>query len=370
MELAIPFIQPALKPSTEYWLNLHLTLRQATKWAQAGHEVAWEQIYVPFKVPGHTPLPVKNMPAVHFEESRDEIVITSSNFRLVLNKQSGMIKSYRYQNTELFVRGPVFKGWRAPTDNDATEWGEQKAAILWRKAGLDRLAQITQAVKIEQVNPNAARISVKGFSCAPDTEEGFDLNIVYTVYGNGDIVIDTDVKPAESLPPLPRIGLELALPQGFEQFTWYGRGPHENYLDRKESASINVHTGSVNSQYHPYVKPQETGNKTDVRWAAVTNSQGFGLMAIGMPTLQVTALHFYADDLAAVKHTYELKPRDEIILNLDWKQTGLGGNSCGPGTLPQYRIFPEPVNFSICLRPLAPGAGELSELGKQIPTAL
>jgi len=130
---------------------------------------------------------------------------------------------------------------------------------------------------------------------------------------------------------------------------------------------VGVYTGNVADQYHPYVKPQETGNKTDVRWAALSDSKGFGLMAIGMPLLEVTALHYSAEDLAAAKHLHDLTPRPEIILNLDWKQTGLGGNSCGPGTLPQYRIVPSPVNFSLCLRPIAPGIMGLQELSRHLP---
>jgi hypothetical protein len=367
VELTIPFNQPEVEPGTEYWLSLHFVLAQATKWAPTGHEVAWEQIRLPFPFQKAEPLPLNTMPDIHFRKSNHELVIESKIFKLVLSKTSGTIQSYNLNGYELIERGPMFKGWRAPTDNDDTTWGEQKAAILWRKTGLDRLVNHIQSIEVNQITSKSICVKVKSTSCAPDIEEGFDIQNTYTVYGNGDVIITSDIKPGDILPPLPRIGLELALPPGFDQFTWYGRGPHENYADRKDSSAIGVYTSTVSDQYHPYVKPQETGNKTEVRWAALTNKDGVGLLAIGMPTLEVTALHYSAEDLTGANHTYELKPRSETILNLDWIQTGLGGNSCGPGTLEKYRIFPEPVTYSLCLRPVLPGNQNYADLSKRLP---
>ncbi|MBN2500275.1 MAG: DUF4981 domain-containing protein [Anaerolineales bacterium] len=179
--------------------------------------------------------------------------------------------------------------------------------------------------------------------------------LTYQVYGSGDVVIDTQVQPDEGLPPLPRVGLQLALLEGFEQFKWYGRGPHENYSDRQESAHVGVYAGNVDDQYVAYVLPQENGNKTDVRWAALRNPDGYGVLAVGMPLLNVSAHHFTAHDLTAAKHTYELVRRPEITLNLDLAQCGLGSASCGPGVLPQYILEPDSYHFQMRLRPLAPG---------------
>jgi len=134
---------------------------------------------------------------------------------------------------------------------------------------------------------------------------------------------------------------------------WYGRGPHENYVDRNAGAAVGLYSGSVDEQYVPYIMPQENGNKTDVRWVALRNSQGIGLLAIGAQHLEVSASHFTAQDLYRAFHTCDLTRRDEITLNLDLRQCGLGGASCGPGTLPQYLILPGAFSFGVRLCPIA-----------------
>lgn len=367
IEITIPFQQPSLSPGTEYWLRISFLLKTEFPWAPAGYEVAWEQFIIPYPVPEVKKIPNDSLPAVQYQENNSQIIITGKQFRISFDKEKGSLESFLYEDHELILQGPKFQAWRAPTDNDLTEWGDQKAAIFWREAGLDRMAHILQAVRVTAVHPNSVEISVSAFSGATDVEEGFELLYTYRIFGNGDVVIETNINPGKNLPPLPRMGLDLVLPPEYENLTWYGRGPHENYADRKESASIALYTGSITDQYHPYVFPQETGHKTEVRWAALTSSEGYGLMAIGLPTIEVNALHFTAPDLAKAQHTYKLKPRPEVYLNLDWKQTGLGGNSCGPGTLPQYRIFPEPTTFQVVLRPVKPSDLPLGQQSKSLP---
>jgi hypothetical protein len=161
------------------------------------------------------------------------------------------------------------------------------------------------------------------------------------------------VLPSEGLPFLPRIGLQLRLPGGFEQFAWYGRGPHETYVDRKEGAQVGVYRGSVDEQYVPYIVPEENGNKTDVRWVSLTNAEGIGLQASGDGLLEVSAHHFTPEDLTTARHTHELVRRPEIILNLDYAQSGLGSASCGPGRLPKYRLQPEEIRYRVHLAPFS-----------------
>ncbi|MEM2465492.1 MAG: beta-galactosidase subunit alpha, partial [Candidatus Bathyarchaeia archaeon] len=117
-------------------------------------------------------------------------------------------------------------------------------------------------------------------------------------------------------------------------------------------------------QYVPYIKPQENGNKTDVRWVALTNNLGFGLLAVGMPIMEVSAHHYTTEDFERAKHTYELKRREDITLNLDYMQSGLGGGSCGPDTLPQYLVKPESVRFAVRLRAISPRDSPM-ELSKE-----
>ena len=159
------------------------------------------------------------------------------------------------------------------------------------------------------------------------------------------------------LPELPRVGLTMMLKPGFERFAWFGRGPYENYCDRKACTPVGLYQSTVDEQFVPYVMPQEHGNHTDVRWLMLTDKTGAGLHVTGRPLMEASASHFTAQDLFKAMHTVELERRNEIVLNLDHKQSGIGGASCGPGTLPQYRIKPGVFKFSFVLRPLAPHPG-------------
>ncbi|MFN8488466.1 MAG: glycoside hydrolase family 2 TIM barrel-domain containing protein [Caldilineaceae bacterium] len=189
-------------------------------------------------------------------------------------------------------------------------------------------------------------------SFMPKDVARFTVDCRYQIENSGALLIEVNVTPKGEQPlALPRIGLQLTLPGDYNTFTWFGRGPHESYADRKESAKVGLYTGSVDEQYVPYGKPQENGNKTDVRWATFTDNTGFGLRVESHPLLNVSAHHFTTADLTQATHTFELKRRDEITLNLDYAQTGLGNASCGPGVLPQYMVMPQVYQFSLRLLP-------------------
>jgi hypothetical protein len=230
---------------------------------------------------------------------------------------------------------------------------------------LDRIEHATKRVEVEKVTDQAIRITSESRENALGVTEGFDSVITYTVYGSGDVIIDAQISPSPHLPPLPRMGLRLDVPGRYDTFTWYGRGPHENYADRNEGAPVGLYSGSVNDQYVPYIKPQDNGNKTDVRWVALTDDLGEGLLAVGTSLMEASAHHFTAQDFTEADHTHELRRREEITLNLDYRQSGLGGESCGPGTLPKYQIRPEPVEFSVRLRPITSVGPTPMELSKQ-----
>jgi hypothetical protein len=200
---------------------------------------------------------------------------------------------------------------------------------------------------------------------ADGAEFGFTHKTVYEVSGFGDIRTDHQLECDKQLPLLPRVGLILSMPAGFEQFTWFGRGPDESYIDRKSGVAVGLYSGTVDDQYEPYIMPQENGNKTDVRWAALTNDAGMGLIALGTPLLETGVSHFTADDLYKAYHTNELTRRSETYWTLDLAQCGLGGNSCGPMTLPQYLIEPGLFKFSVLLRPVSPHRGDLRSLGRK-----
>jgi beta-galactosidase len=165
--------------------------------------------------------------------------------------------------------------------------------------------------------------------------------------------------------------MSLTLASELEQMAWFGRGPHESYWDRKAGAAVGVYGGKVMEQYHPYIRPQENGNKTDVRWVALTNEEGVGLLAVGMPLMSVSAHHFTIEDFdpGAVKrqrHTSDLMRRDLVTLNLDYKQMGVGGDtSWGAPTHPQYRLPAKEYSYTVRLKPFSSVDGTPMRLSKQ-----
>jgi len=374
--VTVPFQKPELKPGTEYWLTLSFTLAEDTLWAERGHQVAWAQLQVPFDAPAAPALQPEDMPALHVQQSAGTVTVSGADFSLAFDEAEGTLASFRYRGAELIERGPLLNAWRAPTNNDEGQRWSVQSANSWRKAGLDRLRHQVKKVDVTLVSPQVVQVKVQSNVSAPDREDGFACEYTYTVYGSGDVVLDTRVVPSQNLPPLPRIGLQMVLPGGYEHLTWYGRGPHETYADRQEGAQVGVYRGTVDEQYVPYVVPQEHGNKTGVRWVSLTDDRGVGLLASVIPSaasvipsiasvipsearnlgphlLEVSAHHFTTEDLTQARHTYELKRREEITLNLDYRQSGLGGASCGPGTLPQYLIQPQPVAYRVRLRPIS-----------------
>ena len=177
----------------------------------------------------------------------------------------------------------------------------------------------------------------------------------YSILGNAEVIIDNHFIPGgANLPRMPRFGMQLTIPGAFSNVDWYGRGPHESYWDRKAGAR-----GTVSEQFHPYIRPQENGNKTDVRWMALSNDAGTGLLIIGMPLLSMSALHYLMEDLdpgeqKQQRHSGELAERDLVNVHVDLRQMGVGGiNSWGTTALPQYSLDYEEYRYRFRLRPFS-----------------
>lgn len=367
-EVTIPFETPQLWPGAECFLNVRFVLPEATLWAEAGHEVAWEQFQLPVQTPDPIPISFVELPPLELDQTDQNLTIIGADFQLTFDKAAGQIESLTFRQTEILKNGPMLNIWRAPTDNDGIKYkAEAKGPLLaeWLQAGLDRLERQTRRMTVEQPNDQLICVEAESVVQADGCDHGFVHRHCYWIYGSGDIVIDNEVTASSELPPLPRVGLSMTLPGGFEQFSWYGRGPHENYIDRNAGTAVGLYSSSVDEQYVPYILPQENGNKTEVRWLTLTNEQGIGLLAVGRPTLEVSVSHYTVQNLYQAFHTNELTRRNEITLNLDIKQCGLGGASCGPATLPQYLVLPGSYKFSIRLRPFFNSQNDPAQLARQ-----
>lgn len=345
-EIWIPFKKPSLKPGSEYLIKILFKLAENTLWADKGHLLAWDQFKVPFKTPPAPKPDIKDMPDLAVEESSKAVIVKGNIFELTIDKDSGSIESFKFQGKELINRPLVPNFWRAPTDNDNGNRMPERQSV-WRTAGSERV--VNNAV-IQQPNPQEVRIQVDCLLPAGKS----DLSIIYTIYGNGDIVVESFFEPGMELPNLPRFGMQMGIPGEFSTMTWYGRGPHESYWDRKTGAAVGLYSGSVQEQIHAYIRPQEVGNKTDVRWVTLTNEEGAGLRITGLPLLSISAWPFSMSDLERAEHTFELSNRNLVTLNIDYKQMGVGGdNSWGARPHPEYTLPAKPYNYSFRITPIS-----------------
>ena len=344
----IPVPAITAHPGVEYRLDLSFRLKEETAWAGGGHEVAWAQFPLDIAVEA-LPVDAAQLPLLEVVEDTDRITVSGDDFVVQFDSGRGTISSLLAHGVELIHAGPQPNFWRAPTDNDRGNDMPERCAS-WKAASGSW--QIDSSA-VEVIGPAGIRIRFEGSF----PEIGSTNAVTYTVHDNGEIVVDQSFTPGdEELPELPRFGMQLTIPSGFENVTWYGRGPHESYWDRKASARIGVYSGTVDEQFVDYSEPQENGNKTDVRWLSLTNEDGTGLMVTGAPLISFSAHHYTTDDLENAKHSYEMTYRKNITLNIDLQQTGVGGdNSWGARTHDQYTVWPKPLSYSYRLRPLMAG---------------
>ncbi|MBN1310311.1 MAG: DUF4981 domain-containing protein [Anaerolineae bacterium] len=226
-------------------------------------------------------------------------------------------------------------------------------------AGLSRAFASTLSVYTELTEEELETVFRRPYNAR------FDCTTTYTILGDGNLFIDTHIMPAPDLPPLPRVGFQMGLPASFEGVSWYGRGPHETYADRKSGAAVGLYQGTIDEQYVPYIMPQENGNKTDVRWAAFLANTGVGLFVLGLPLMNFSAHHYTIQNLAEARHTTDLSSQETVTVNIDLAQCGLGSASCGPGVLPQYLLDAEQYRFMFRIRPFRIEQESPDELSRQ-----
>ena len=359
-ELAIPLREPELEAGVEYWLKIIFTLADDTLWAERGHVVAWDQFRIPFDVPAAAEADTAVMPELELGETAEAVTVNGEDFTLTIRKESGAIESFKFGGKELIAKPLIPNFWRVPIDNDKGNGMPDRLGV-WKRAGQDRTIR---EVTAEQLKPQVIRIAVQASLPAGNC----DYRNIYTIYGSGDVIVEGSLKKAEkvNLPDIPRFGMQMAMPGEFNVMTWYGRGPHETYWDRKTGAAVGVYSGAVEEQIHGYVRPQENGNKTDVRWMALTNKDDTGLLVVGMPVLSVSAWPYTMWDLENARHVHELPHRDTITVNIDYKQMGVGGdNSWGARTHPEYTLPAGPYSYSFRLRPYTAAMGDIGSLARR-----
>ncbi len=348
LRLNIPYKN--ISNANEYFINVYAKTKEEKHLIPKDYVIASEQIGL-----ANITVPAVLIPSgnISYEFENNNLIITGDYFTLTFDKEQGIISSFRYGDTELLEEGPLPNFWRAPTDNDNGYHMDEKLAI-WKKASKSR--KLTK-FDVMQKDPSFVEVNIN-FELDGINSQYFSK---YRITGQGAIAIQNTIFPGDSeLPELPRFGISFIMPEGFNNVSYYGRGPHENYVDRKTSSFVGLYTSTVEDMAFQYVRPQENGNRCDIRWMIIMNDTGIGLFIDGNPTFDGSVLHYSIDDLdykeSGKKHINDLKMRDEVYVSLDLRQMGVGGNnSWGAQPLQKYRIMPKPYTFSVLISPTVKG---------------
>ena len=389
----LPLELPRMESGQECFLDVWFAARQDTRWCEKGYEVAREQLPIAAAraAPAGSAKPSKATPkrtseptrraagligseAVSADVSSGALYLSTSDTCARLDLESGALTGLSHDGRELLERGPRAFLWRAPTDNDGVKsWSgqEHKALGRWWKLGLHR--QAWETIKVTRRRAGGLP-SLSSTALLRGTDDGggvHDLGEhrqVFAMQVDGALRVDNTLKLSHGVADLPRIGVELVLAAGLEQFEWLGRGPGENYPDRKAGSHVGHYASTVTELYVPYILPQENGARCDVRWCALHDG-GTGLLMAGAGPMIVSALHHPAEDLTAAFHTDELRPQPEVYVHLDVAQRGLGTASCGPDTLPEYHLAGGTWRWTYCIQPVQLADGGLGPRGRRLSSA-
>lgn len=349
-EIELPLPQLPDSSGKEYFLTLRAFLKTASLALPANHVVAVGQMPLPVSVSQGETKCLEG--SLSLDNTSDEVKITcrdtANAFRF--SRVTGEMTSMIYGGKEVLKTGLQPNFWRALTDNDVAN-GTAERCRTWQDAGRE---MTLKSVDVRE-DPDKRFVDVTSTYCMAGQESTLEMS--YRVSANGDIKVTMHFVPGDKpLPEMPRLGMRMVLDAAYDQMTWFGRGPEENYADRKDGYLIGRYRASVWQQYHPYVRAQETANKCDVRWFTLTATDGHGIKIVGDEPLSVSAWNFPLDDIlyvpSSVKHVHGgcIDKKDMVWVNIDHRQMGVGGdNTWGAQVHPEYTITPHEWQYSFTI---------------------
>ncbi|GAB4421688.1 MAG: glycoside hydrolase family 2 TIM barrel-domain containing protein [Bacteroidia bacterium] len=356
--LKLPHSLPAAAPGQHHYLTLRVGLRESCDWAEAGYIIAHQQLELPVQQLPYPSLDPSTLSRLAVEtttissDSHAGYRLRGQDFEAQFDAATGQIASYTLGGQPLLSQGPVPNIWRATTDNDRGG-AAQSFAAQWRDFGMHDIRNEVSSVQLVEQGSQQAKFMVKGRLVADRGAIAYQT--LYLVYANGDIVVDQLLSwEVAAHPPLPRAGMYLQVPAALDRLAWYGRGPEETYADRYLGSPMGYYTGTAESQYVPYVYPQEYGNKVDVHWMTLTDAAGTGWLLAGLGQSLSTSVQLYdVQHLEAATHTFDLVRGPSLTWHIDLRQMGLGGDdSWSPRTHEEFLLREQTYRYQYLLRPV------------------
>jgi beta-galactosidase len=347
--LILPIGAVPATPGEEYTLQIFAYTKQPTEALPAGHEVAREQMIIDSRYFQKASV---RSPKLTLETKGEQLLFSSGNVKGSFDVKNGLWSTYSISGQSLLRQLPQPYFWRAPTDND---FGSGMPANLgvWRTVHQNR-----KLVKASVLHQSPDSVVLEAHYLLADINAPYSLR--YVIDGDGAVTVTASINTGNlSLPELPRFGMRMELPAGYENLRWYGRGPYENYSDRKWASFIGVHTSTVTEQYTPYIRPQENGYKTDNRWLEISGPAGRLRIEAVKDPFCFSALHYYTEDFdpgltKKQQHINDVVPKKHAVLQVDLNQRGVGGDNSW-GALPHdpYRLTNKTYSYSYRIRLLS-----------------
>jgi beta-galactosidase len=350
VSMEVPLDEVFSEPGIEYFYNVYARIKSGSGMLPTGYIVASEQFDLPYTELQEMTRPGQN-PGLKLTETEDRIKVAGNNFYASIGKNSGTLESYVYAYKDMILKAPIPYFWREPTDNDHG-FGMANRMKQWRLASESRVLK-----NIEVLASNTREVEVKAEFELPDIST---YEIIYSIDMDGELSLTASLYIGDSaLPDMPRFGFYMEMDGSFDDLKWYGRGPFENYIDRKTAAFVGLYGGKVADQHVSYIRPQENANKCDVRWMKLMDSRGNGLIFSASGLFEFTVQHYRPEDIAqetrsSGMHSVDIPHRKMIGINLDLFQMGVGGNnSWGARPIEKYRYPAKDYSFTLQIKPVA-----------------
>ena len=367
IDIALPMQGDLFDQDVDYLFLISAKTKEESELIPQGHEVAWEQFGVK-SMNGFQYINLYRFEKLKVFESAKELNIAGNDFQFKFSKESGILKSWTSHGKNILSseKGFQFNFWRGMTDNDFGNRFPKRAAI-WKSAG-----ENTDLVYFKLVEISSKEIQIKTKHTLGNGVAYWEM--VYTIAANGELYVDNSFIPLQKdLPELPKLGLTLDIDSIYQDLEWYGRGPFETYWDRKSGAKIGIYSSSVDNQLVNYVRPQENSNHTDVRWFALRDQNGYGILVAGNPLLEFSAQNYSLEDFdqpdkSRNKHSTDINKRPFVTLDIDFGQTGMAGDdSWGSRAHKEYTLFAKPYRYQFRIAPISPSQKDLRKVWKEKP---
>jgi len=359
----LPIAKPQLKAGATYLVTVGFHSKEAAPWAPKGFEMCWDQLEMPWVVPTEEKLLQPHTSPLKVVNNEQYVIVSGVNFDYSFNKTNGQLYSMKYMGTELLKQGAQLNVWRAPLANEVDDWTTYSVnvfpktvgygtmvATAWYSAGLDKLKPKLESFKVENRDDKVI-VNIREISLFGNTRNaGFENEMIYTISPDGEISLHHKINPNGRMPmSLPRIGTTWVFNDQMQNVEWFGRGPEENYPDRKTGYRIGLYQSTVDAMFVPYLLPQDNGLRTDNRYVKLSNTDGIGIEFSSAEPFNFNSYNYSTENLSKAKYTYELVKSDGVTFNFDYQTTGVGCTAMG--VINKYQIIPQFIQFTSSIKP-------------------